>query len=151
MAITLLSACLAAYSWDWLSDYGTESASATLRNVGLIVAAPIALVIAIWRSLVAYEQSETARRSLNEGRYQKASEMLGSSVLSVRLGGIYALCQLAEDHPREFHLQVVRLLSAFVRHPTQEALVEVTEATEGGYGLPAVPREEVQTIFDVSW
>ena len=43
--------------------------------------------------------------------------MLGSDLLSVRLGGIYGLCQLARDHPKEFHLRVVKLLAAFVRYP----------------------------------
>ena len=44
--------------------------------------------------------------------------MLGSSVLTVRLGGIYALRRLAEERAEEYHIQIMRLLCAFVRHPT---------------------------------
>ena len=44
--------------------------------------------------------------------------MLGSDVLSVRLGGIYALQQLAQEHPEEFHIQIMTLFCAFARHPT---------------------------------
>ena len=44
--------------------------------------------------------------------------MLGSEVLSVRLGGIYALQRLAQEHPQEFHVQVMQLFCAFARNPT---------------------------------
>ena len=43
---------------------------------------------------------------------------LGGSVLTVRLGGIYAIRRLAEEHPEESHIQIMRLLCACVRHPT---------------------------------
>ena len=44
--------------------------------------------------------------------------MLGSDVLSVRMGGIYALQRLGEEHPDEYHIQIMRLFCAFVRNPT---------------------------------
>ncbi len=47
-------------------------------------------------------------------------ELLGSSNLSVRLGGIYALARLARDHPKDYHLQVMDVLSAFARHPVDD-------------------------------
>ena len=46
--------------------------------------------------------------------------MLGSEVLSVRMGGIYALQRLAKEYPREYHVQIIRLLCAFVRRPTPD-------------------------------
>ena len=46
--------------------------------------------------------------------------MLGSEALSVRLGGIYALARLAREHPEEYHIQIIRLLCAFVRNPPPE-------------------------------
>ena len=46
--------------------------------------------------------------------------MLGSGVLSVRLGGIYALERLAKEHPEEYHIQIMELLCSFVRHPTRD-------------------------------
>ena len=90
--------------WDWLSE--GESNSETIRNVGLVIAGAIALPVALWRSLVAQRQAAaaqqqalTAQFGLAEDRYQKGAEMLGSDVLSVRVGGIYALRGLADDMP----------------------------------------------------
>ena len=124
-----------------------ESPSATIRNVGLVIAAPVALVLAIWRSMVAEKQAAIAARSLQEGRFQKASEMLGSKLPSVRLGGIYALCQLARDDPGEFHLQVVRLLAAHVRNLPRVEAMQQTDTSQPGQGAPARCREEVQLIL----
>ena len=104
--------------WDWLSV--GESRSATIRNVGLVVAGLIALPLAIWRSIVAEDQTKTAQQSLLNERYQKGAEMLGSEVLSVRLGGIYALQRLAEEHAEQYHVQIMRLFCAFARFPTKD-------------------------------
>ena len=68
--------------WDWLSD--GESGSTTVRNVALVLAGVVALPVAIWRSVVADRQAKTAQQGLLNERYQKAAEMLGSDVLSVR-------------------------------------------------------------------
>ena len=108
--------------WDWLR--GDESGSTTIRNLGLVLAAIVALPLAIWRSKVAerqadtaQRQSETAQRGLLNERYQKGAEMLGSQVLAVRLGGIYALARLAREHPADYHTQIMSLLCAFARNP----------------------------------
>ena len=101
--------------WNWLSV--GESGSATLRNIGLLIVAAIGMPFAIWRTMVAGKQAQIAQRSLRNERYQKAVEMLGNSVLSVRLGGIYALHQLAKEEPAHYHVQAMRLFSAFLRHP----------------------------------
>ena len=93
--------------WDWLSNVGNdlwgwlgstpsgqdreETNSSTLRNVGLLFAGFVALLIAGWRSWVAGRQAKTAEQDLLNDCYQKGAEMLGNDVLSVRLGGIYAL------------------------------------------------------------
>ena len=110
--------------WDWLG--GEESGSTTIRNLGLVIAATVGLPIAIWRSIVAQRQVETAQRQaetaqrglLNE-RYQKGAEMLGSEVLPVRLGGIHALARLAREHPGEYHSQIMSLLCAFACDPPE--------------------------------
>ena len=108
--------------WDWLSV--RESNGSTIRNIVLAVAALLALPLAIWRSTVAdrqaktaQRQSETVQRGLLNERYQKGAEMLGSTVLPVRLGGIYALARLAREHPGDYHTQIMSLLCAFVRNP----------------------------------
>ena len=77
--------------------------------------------------------------------------MLGNDVLSVRLGGIYALRSLAEEHPEQYHIQAMRLLCAFVRNPTDQGTVsiEVQQTTVGpvSHGAPIL-REDVQAAID---
>ena len=96
-----------------------ESLSTTVRNVGVVIGGVIAILLAVWRSTVGEKQTETAQRGLLNERYQKGAEMLGSEVLSVRLGGIYALARLACEHPGDYHTQIMSLLCAFVRHPPE--------------------------------
>ena len=95
-----------------------ESASATIRNFALIIAAIIAFFLAIWRSKVSERQAETAHRTLLNEQHQKGTEMLGSNVLAVRLGGIYALQRLASDHAPLYHLQIIDQFCAFLRNPS---------------------------------
>ena len=133
--------------WDWLRTTGdsTESGSTTIRNIGFIIAGLIALPLAIWRSMVAQKQADIAQQSLLNERYQQGAEMLGSEVLSVRLGGIYALRSLAEDRPEQYHIQAMRLLCAFVRNPTKDAVVQ-TEVNDPDEDTK--PREDVQAALD---
>ena len=67
--------------------------------------------------------------------------MLGSEVLSVRLGGIYALQRLAEDDPVQYHVQIMRLLCAFVLNPRKDEDLESRRARQG---LKSLTREDVQ-------
>ena len=53
---------------------------------------------------------------LNE-RYKTGTEMLGNSVLSVRIDGIYTLANLADEHPELYHVQVMKLFCFTVRFP----------------------------------
>ena len=119
--------------WAWLgtqSGEAQETNSTTLRNVGFVVAGVLALGIAIWRGIAAdkqakaaqlqaqtaLSQAETAQRGLLNERYQKGSEMLGSDVLAARLGGIYALERLAGEDPEQYHVQIMHVFCAVVRH-----------------------------------
>ena len=131
--------------WCWLS--GHESGSTTIRNLGLVIGGFIAIWLALWRSIVAHRQAltaqsqaETAQRGLMNERYQKATEMLGSDVLTVRLGGIYALQRLAEEDPEQYHVQIMRLFCAFVRYPVQDQ----TKNAEG-----KTLDEDVQAIMEI--
>ena len=132
VAIMVVESLFALVFWDWLA--GDESASATIRNVGLVIAGSLAIPLAVWRAVVADKQASSARHQttiaqkglLNE-RYQKGAEMLGSAVLSVRLGGIYGLSSLAEDHPDQYHASIFQLLCTFVRRPPEEGKKAETE------------------------
>ena len=142
---------------DWLNNL--ESWSTIIRNFGLVIAAGIALWFAKQRIVVSDRQAETAQRGLLNERYQKGAEMLGSEVLAVRLGGIYALARLAREHPGDYHIQIMRLLCAFVRHPTGELgeapLTAAAELNSGqgkandedGKDPPLGAREDIQAVM----
>ena len=71
--------------------------------------------------------------------------MLGSDFLSVRLGGIDALRYLAENHPKQYHIQAMRLLCAFVRNPTKDGGVR---PNTGDPDEDPNLREDVQVALD---
>ncbi|MYC26973.1 MAG: pentapeptide repeat-containing protein [Nitrospira sp. SB0662_bin_26] len=157
LIVLLVAYCLATTYWDWLSVGEAngktirKSGSEIVRNLGLVIAAIIALPLAIWRSIVAerqaiasQRQAETAQRSLLNERYQKGAEMLGSDILPVRLGGIYALAHLAHEHPEEYHIQIMQLLCAFVRTPPEEN--EKSEAADRDQQAIRI-REDIQAIL----
>ena len=143
--------------YSWLN--ASESPSTTIRNVGFVIAGLIALPLTIWRSLVAdrqasaardqadsaLRQADTAQRGLLNERYQRGAEMLGSDVLSARLRGIYALARLAKEHPEEYHIQIMELLCAFARYPTEDA--NFPEQPEDANKF--VLREDVQAAMRV--
>ena len=133
LALSGIASLIVAYSileyWDWLRNVpeSGESGAATVRNLGIVLAALIAIPLAIWRGSAAdrqatasKKQAETAQRALLNNRYQKSAEMLGHERLSVRLGGIYALWSLAEEFPDDLHVPIIRLFCAFIRHPTED-------------------------------
>lgn len=102
------------------TDPVSESSSATVRNLGLVLAGLVALPLAVWRGKSADRQAGTAEADLRNKRYQESAAMLGNKVLSVRLAGIYALERLATDHPEQYHIEIMKLLCAFVRDPTRD-------------------------------
>ena len=118
----------------------------TIRNLGLVIAGLVALYLAIWRGLVAQKQADAAQQSLRNERYQKGAEMLGSNVLSVRLGGIYALHRLAEEHPNEYHIQIMNLFCAFIRDPSNALQSDGTLKRE--VDKPST-REDVQSALQM--
>ena len=164
--VLLAGIILAVCSWDWLRSGGPESASngETLRNAGLLIGGALAFVFAGWRAWVAARQSTTAQveaataqlqaeiaqKGLLNERYERGAEMLGSSILPVRLGGVYALRRLAEEHPEQYHVQVMQLFCAFVRNPVEiSGIVELSPIDlEPPHGAPPL-REDVQAIMDV--
>ncbi len=115
--------------WSWLSE--GESGSATIRNVGLVIAGLIALPLALWRSIISHRQAVTGQQGLLNERYQKGAEMLGSSVLSARLGGIYGLASLAGERPEQYHVPIFQLLCTFVRRPPEAGKKNEAEQADG--------------------
>ena len=134
--------------WDWLSE--GASRSEVIRNVGLLVAGMVAFPLAIWRALVADRQASAAQQGVLSERYQKSVDMLGSDLLSVRLGGIYALQSLIEEYPEQYYVQTMRSLCAFVRNPPKDDDVDVNSYVDdrSGARIPKL-REDVQAVMDV--
>ena len=131
--LLLLGIILAIVYWDWLrGGDSTETASTTIRNVGLLGAGVVALWVAIWRGRI-------AERTLLNDRYQQAAAMLGNDLLSVRLAGIYALRELAKQHRDEYHVQVMHLLCAFIRDRGRESI---------GLASPPQHKDEIQQAID---
>lgn len=152
MVVVVLEIILVVVLWDWLA--GNESGSATVRNIGLVIAGSMAIPLAIWRAVVADKQASSAQSQttiaqqglLNE-RYQKGAEMLGSKVLSVRLGGIYALQRLAEECPKQYHVQIMWLFCAFVRLPTWDPSLK-SEREENRKGDILGIRQDVEAVME---
>ena len=155
VAVMVVEVLLVVVLWDWLAK--DESGSATIRNIGLVIAGSLAIPLAIWRAVVADKQASSAQHQaaiaqqglLNE-RYQKAAEMLGNESLFVRLGGVYALQALIEEYPEQYYVSCMRLLCAFVRNPpADEHLTPLSdrEMTRWGGGIRL--RGDVQAVMDL--
>ena len=87
---------------------------------GATIIALLTLLVAFWGLVAARRQHKTSQRGLLNERYQKGVEKLDNKVLSIRLAGIKELQRLAEDHPEQYHVQIMELLCDFVRHPTKD-------------------------------
>ena len=127
--------------WGWIV---TESGSTIIRNLGLVIGGLIAIGFGIWRGVVAGRQAKTSQRGLLNERYQRGAEMLGSPVLAVRLGGIYALHRLVEEEPERYHVQIMRLLCAFVRNPTKDDNARPSGGALGSGIIDYLLRQDVQ-------
>ena len=147
--------------WDWLhpSKATDVSNSETLRNVGFLIAGALAFVFGVWRAWVAGQQATAAQRQVDIGnsqsknaemsllneRYQRAADMLGSQVLAVRLGGIYALRRLASEHPDQYHVPVMELFCAYAVHPPDSA--DIVVRFSGRHTVSRL-RRDVQSVME---
>ena len=148
VAVLVIGALLSWRHWDELRG-DQDSLSTTIRNLGLVIGGVGAALLAIWRSRVAERQAATAQRGLLNERYQTGAEMLGSDVLSVRLGGIYALERLAAEHPEQYHIQIMELFCAFVRNPKDDESYQRMLAQKNADPKTfSFLREDVQAVMD---
>ena len=107
-----LGVVLSTEHWDWLQGgTGPTNNAATVRNIALVVGGIVAILTALWRSLVAERQATAATRQaeigertyLNES-YRQAASMLGDGAVRfgcVRWAESSLSNVLAEDHPDE--------------------------------------------------
>jgi hypothetical protein len=135
LAITGVVVLLALFGWFWWLGvpmlYRSVGGGPDIENVRLNAtvttrAALLAGLVGLgalgtfWLNSRVYRITartfEVAERGQLTDRYSKAIEQLGSETLDVRLGGIYALEQIATDSPRtRDQATIVEVLSAFVR------------------------------------
>lgn len=106
---------VSAYHWDGLN--GSEATSATIRNIGLAVAAILASIFIVWQNRIAGRQARTAGLKSSADRYRTASVMLSDGNLVVRVSGIQLLGRLSEDD-KSYRSMVETLLNRFVRERT---------------------------------
>ena len=63
-------------------------------------------------------------------RFSKAIEHLGNQEIAIRVGGIYALEQIATDSPDKYHWTIVEILSAFVREKSNQVASNIAESND---------------------
>ena len=81
------------------------------------IASFVIAAAALFQSCSAMRQIEALNHQTTLAHYTASTQMLESGELSVRIGAIQTLANLAEADPERFHLRVIRLLSAFIREP----------------------------------
>ncbi len=99
---------------------------------------------ALEQAKAAQEQSALAQAHSLTNLFQSATDMLGSEVAAVRIGGIHALARLAKHRPEEFHIRVMQLFLAFLCNPPADS--GGLRPGDGGE-LPPGDRDDIQTIL----
>jgi len=115
-------ALLMVVCWKWLSNH-----SDTLRNLALVIFAPLGLALATWRSIIADKNTQIADRnsliaednSITDA-FTRAIEQLGSGLddkpnIEVRLGAIYALERLSQKNDA-YYQAIIDILASYVRN-----------------------------------
>lgn len=88
-------------------DAENTARAALIQGAGGLFAATAAYIA--WRNLLATQEKQVAER------FSKAVEHLGNDNIHVRLGGIYALEQIAKDAEEKYYWRVIETLAAYVR------------------------------------
>lgn len=70
----------------------------------------------IFTLMLGYERLGQTRYEHRTDQFNKAVEQLGHKEIDVRLGGIYTLERLMNNHPDEFGARIVDLLAAYIRN-----------------------------------
>lgn len=140
----ILSAFLAHSLAIYLQEFGTKPANfiehvqnakagnpySDLRNIGLVLLGLIGMPLALWRSVIAFQQHHLSERGFIIDRYQKGAQMLESNELSVRIAGVYALRELASSDPDETYFLVLDMLFSFVRENSKIRTKVFTDQNE---------------------
>ena len=82
-----------------------------------IAASLITAIAALYQARIASEQVVVLQQQTLISQYTTNAQMLGNPEIAVRIGAIQSLDLLASELPERFHIQVMKLLSAFIREP----------------------------------
>ena len=178
LALALAGLAIAKEYWGWLRTGGATAASngETLRNVGILIGLLVAFVFGLWRAWLqglqanagqvqaeasraqveatqlqveaVQRQVEISQQGILNERYQRGAEMMSSGVLTARLGGIYALQQLVEEHTEQYQVPILRLFCAFVRDPDGDWDTRRQRKVVAGEILPHSLRQDLQAAAE---
>lgn len=93
-----------------------------IRDLSLPVLALAGLCVGIWRSYVAAKAVRLQDQAARRERFKVGMELLGHERHSVRRGAVAILSQLANNHPREFYIDVLASFAAFLAFPPRFAV-----------------------------
>lgn len=124
--IVIAAAYITAYNWDGLN--GSGSPSATIQNVGLGIAAVLALIFVIWRERIASNRAGDALSVSLAQRYQDGARLLASDSMIERIAGINLIEELGREsispglrNPR-YHAMCLDLLNRWADYRKQRGI-----------------------------
>lgn len=106
--VALVTVGLSWHFWEPL-----QAQSEAVRNLGLVAGGLIAVILGVWRSVIAHRRAEAAESDSLDRMFQIASEMLGHGDVAVRIAGVVTLCNLAKQHPERYRQIVHDVLFHF--------------------------------------
>ena len=106
--------------WKWI--LGGSEPSEVLRNIGLVIVGILGTALAIWRAMIAADNTKINDRNSFTDTFTKSIEQLGAGSedepnIEVRLGGIYALEKLSQVN-LEYYQPIIDILASYVRKHT---------------------------------
>jgi uncharacterized protein YjbI with pentapeptide repeats len=156
-AATVLPAWIVDLSAGPKVDDNTRlNAIVNTRDALLAVLAPIVVAIGAVAAFLNYRETaaqdrrtlELASRGQVTERFTTAVNQLGSMQLDIRLGGIYALEQIAKDS-EQLHGPIMEILSAFLREHSGTSWKAQEKGEDTGKDALTAPRSDFQAVATV--
>lgn len=94
---------LAVLGWGWLraSEPGSESNSATFRNIGLLVAALVSGLLVAWRNIVASQQAKAAQQHAESAEEQARATLAQAESAREQARATLAQAESVREQARE--------------------------------------------------
>ncbi|PZV10510.1 MAG: hypothetical protein DCF22_16550 [Leptolyngbya sp.] len=132
------------------SRIDAENAARTVLVQGVGGLLVFSTVFISWRTLKATQEKQVAER------FSKAVEQLGSeNNIHARLGGIYALEQIAKDAKEKYYWQVMETLTSYVREKSPyppkapgQTNLDLLTSSETSEEIPPLPTD-IQAVMTV--